>query len=211
MWSGTHKSGQAFAQIRATAGRLRKGELGMSLEFNKIAAAVLTAGVAFMGAGIVAEVLISPTRLSEPAISLGLDPSDAPPTAVAAATPEAPTLAPVEPLLASADVEAGAGAARRACAACHTFVEGGRNGVGPNLWNIVGSNHAQVEGFNYSAANRALADKPWDYEALNAFIAAPARAMPGTRMAFAGLANVQQRADIIAYLRTLSHDPAPLP
>lgn len=212
MWSGTHKSGPAFAQIRAAARRLRKGELGMSLEFNKIAAAVLTAGVAFMGAGIVAEVLISPNRLYEPAISLGATSADAPAaTAVAVATPEAPALAPVGLLLASADVENGATAARRACAACHTFVEGGRNGVGPNLWNIVNSNYARIDGFNYSAANRALADNVWDFEALNAFIAAPARAMPGTRMAFAGLANVQQRADIIAYLRTLSNDPAPLP
>jgi cytochrome c len=184
----------------------------MSLEFNKIAAAVLSAGVVFMGAGILADVLVSPNRLAEPAISLGATPAVAPVVVVAAtAAPAAPVLAPVTPLLVSASVENGAGAARRACAACHTFVEGGRNGIGPNLWNIVNSNHAQVEGFNYSVANRALADKPWDYEALNAFIAAPSRAMPGTRMSFAGLANVQQRADIIVYLRTLSSDPAPLP
>jgi cytochrome c len=68
-----------------------------------------------------------------------------------------------------------------------------------------------VAGFNYSAANRALADKPWDFEALNAFIAAPARAMPGTRMAFAGIANPQQRADIILFLRSQSPSPVPLP
>ncbi len=184
----------------------------MSLEFNKIAAAVLTAGVAFMGAGIVGEVLISPNRLAEPAISLGREQAAAPAaTAAAPAAPAAPSLEPIGPLLASANVETGATAARRACAACHSFNEGGRNGVGPNLWGVVGANHARVEGFNYSGANRALADKPWDYEALNAFIAAPARAMPGTRMAFAGISNTQQRADIIAYLRTLTNNPAPLP
>lgn len=97
------------------------------------------------------------------------------------------------------------------CASCHTFNEGGRAGVGPNLWGIVNKNHAQAQGFNYSAANRALADKPWDYEALNAFINAPGRAMSGTRMAFAGLANTQQRADVIAFLRSLATTPAPLP
>jgi cytochrome c len=182
----------------------------MSLEFNKIAAAVLTAGVAFMGAGIVGEVLIHPKRLAEPAISLGRDQAAAP-AAAAPTAPAAPTLEPIGPLLASANVENGAAAARRACASCHSFNEGGRNGVGPNLWGIVNANHARVDGFNYSAANRALADKPWDYEALNAFIAAPARAMPGTRMAFAGISNTQQRADIIAYLRSLSANPAPLP
>lgn len=183
----------------------------MSLEFNKIAAAVLTAGVAFMGAGIVAEVLIHPKRLAEPAISLGRDPAAVQAAAAPAPTAAAPTVEPIGPLLAEANVDNGAAAARRACAACHSFNEGGRNGVGPNLWGIVGANHARVEGFNYSAANRALADKPWDFEALNQFIAAPARAMPGTRMAFAGIANVQQRADIIVYLRSLSNDPVPLP
>jgi len=183
----------------------------MSLEFNKIAAAVLTAGVAFMGAGIVGEVLVSPNRLYEPAISLGREAAAPAATAAAPAAPAAPALEPIGPLLASANPENGATAARRACASCHSFNEGGRNGVGPNLWGIVGANHARVEGFNYSAANRALSDKPWDFEALNAFIAAPSRAMPGTRMAFAGLANAQQRADIIAYLRTLSNNPVPLP
>jgi cytochrome c len=83
--------------------------------------------------------------------------------------------------------------------------------VGPNLYGIVGKNHAQSAGFNYSAANRALADKPWGYEELNAFINAPARALVGTRMAFAGLANSQQRADVIAYLRSLAASPVPLP
>lgn len=96
------------------------------------------------------------------------------------------------------------------CRACHTPDQGGRNGVGPNLWGIVGAMHAAKEGFNYSSANRALATKPWGYEELNAFIAAPARAMPGTRMSYSGLANVQQRADLIAFLRSISPNaPAP--
>ncbi|MCX8133357.1 MAG: cytochrome c family protein [Roseococcus sp.] len=180
----------------------------MSLEFNKIAASILTAGIAFMGAGIFAEVLIHPKKLSQPAISLGAAPQQA---AAPAAAPAAPALEPIAPLLANASVDNGRQLAQRLCASCHSFNEGGRNAVGPNLWNIVGKRHAQVEGFNYSAANRALADKPWDYEALNAFIAAPARAMPGTRMAFAGVASPQQRADIIMFLRSNSANPAPLP
>ncbi len=184
----------------------------MSLEFNKIAAAVLTAGVAFMGAGIIGEVLMKPKALERPAIALGTTPTDATPReAAVVAPPPAPELAPVAPLLAAANPDTGRTLAQRACAACHSFNEGGRNGVGPNLWGIVGAKHAQVAGFNYSDANRALADKPWDYEALNAFIANPRAAMPGTRMAFAGLANPQQRADLIAFLRTLSNEPVPLP
>jgi cytochrome c len=83
--------------------------------------------------------------------------------------------------------------------------------VGPNLWGVVGGPHAHAPGFNYSAANRALHDKPWDYEALNAFLQKPSTAMPGTRMAFAGISNTQQRADVIAFLRSLDANPKPLP
>ena len=103
------------------------------------------------------------------------------------------------------------GPAQRNCAACHSFNDGGRAGVGPNLYGIVNRNHGQTAGFSYSAGLRALADKPWDYELLNAFIAAPARAITGTRMAYAGLANPAQRADVIVYLRSLATTPAPLP
>lgn len=178
----------------------------MSLEFNKAAAAVLTAGITFMVAGLVGDALVSPPRQYQAAIATG-----APPPAQQAAAPAAPALEPISPLLAAANADNGRQAAQRLCASCHNFAQGGPNGVGPNLWDIVGSPHARVAGFNYSAANRALADKPWDYEALNAFLARPSAAMPGTRMAFAGINNAQQRADIVAWLRTLSPNPKPLP
>ena len=179
----------------------------MSLEANKIFAAALTAGVVFMSAGVVGGLVVHPQRLETAAISIGAAPQAAAPVAA----PAAPTLEPIIPLLAAANADQGRGLAGRHCASCHSFTEGGRNGVGPNLWGIVNKNHAQVAGFTYSAANRALADKPWDFESLNAFIAAPARAMPGTRMAYAGLANTAQRADLIAYLRSLATTPVALP
>ena len=178
----------------------------MSLELNKAFAAVLTAGVAFMVAGVVGDALVSPPRLYQAAIATGSATPAAAPIAAAA-----PALERISPLLVAANVDTGRQVAQRACASCHNFVQGGPNGVGPNLWGIVNAPHARVAGFNYSAANRALADKPWDYEALNAFIVRPSAAMPGTRMAFAGLANVGQRADLIAFLRTLDTTPAPLP
>ena len=178
-----------------------------SLEGNKIVAAVLTAGITFGLAGFAGRLLVSPHVPSEAAIRIG---GEAPAQQAAAAAPAAPTLEPITPLLASANADNGRQIAQRQCAACHSFNEGGRNGVGPNLWGIVGQMHAAKEGFNYSAANRALADKPWGYEELNAFIAGPARAMPGTRMSYSGLANVQQRADLIAFLRSISPNaPAP--
>lgn len=179
----------------------------MSLEVNKAFAAVLTAGIVFMGAGVVGGLVVHPTRLENAAISIGVTPQTAAPVAAAAAA----TLDPISPLLAAANADNGRVLAGRLCASCHSFTEGGRAGVGPNLWGIVNKSHAQMAGFNYSAANRALADKPWDYEALNAFIAAPNRAMVGTRMAYAGLANTAQRADLISYLRSLATAPAALP
>jgi cytochrome c len=176
----------------------------MSLEANKAFAAVLTAGISFMVAGLVGGLVVHPHRLEKPAIETG--------EVVAAAAPAAPAaLDPIGPLLANANVENGRTIASRACAACHTFTEGGRNAVGPNLYGVVGGPHAHREDFNYSPAMKALHDKTWDYEALNAFLNRPAAAIPGTRMAFAGLNQTQQRADVIAYLRSLSATPQPLP
>jgi cytochrome c len=180
---------------------------GMSLEFNKAAAAVLTAGITFMIAGLVGDFLVHPPRLYEPAIATGAPPAQQ----AAASAPAAPALEPIAPLLASANADTGRQLSQRLCASCHNFQQGGPNGVGPNLYGIVGAPHARVAGFNYSQANRALADKPWDYEALNAFLHRPSAAMPGTRMAFAGIGNAQQRADVIAFLRTLDQNPQPLP
>jgi len=188
------------------AGTRVRGDM-QSLEGNKIVAAVLTAGVTLGMAGLVGSLLVAPKFPHEAAIRIGGEEA----ATQAAAAPAAPAaLEPITPLLASANVDNGRQIAQRQCAACHSFNEGGRNGVGPNLWGIVGAMHAAKEGFNYSTANRALADKPWGYEELNAFIAAPARAMPGTRMSYSGLSNVQQRADLIAFLRSISPNaPAP--
>jgi cytochrome c len=178
----------------------------MSLEFNKAAAAVLTAGITFMVAGLVADFLVHAPRLQTAAIATGEAPAAQQAAAPAAAAPE-----PIGPLLASADADAGRQLAQRSCASCHTFDQGGRNGVGPNLWGVVGGPHAHVEGFNYSQAMRGLFDKAWDYEALNAFLQRPSAAVPGTRMAFAGISSAQQRANVIAYLRSLDANPQPLP
>jgi cytochrome c len=178
-----------------------------SMELNKIAAAILTAGILFMVTGIIGEALVHPKRL--PQSVLNIDTGAAP--AAAPAAPAAPTIEPIGPLLANANVENGAAIARRACAACHSFDQGGRHGVGPNLWGIVGADHAHAAGFNYSPAIAGMRGTPWSYEELNKFIANPRAYAPGTRMAYAGLASAQQRADLIAWLRTLATEPKPLP
>ena len=180
-----------------------------NLELNKLFAAPLVAGVVFMGAGILGEVLVHPKRLERSAIQIG-EPSTATASAAPAAA-AAPALEPITALLAAASIDTGRVLAQRNCASCHSFNDGGRNGVGPNLYGVVGRGHAQVAGFAYSTANRALAEKPWDFEALNAFLLSPARAMVGTKMNYAGMASTQQRSEVVAYLRTLAGTPVPLP
>jgi cytochrome c len=176
-----------------------------SLELNKIFAAILTAGVTFGMAGLVGRLIVHPTPLKESAIQIG---EPAPVQAVAAIA--APALEPIAPLLAAANVQAGQQLAQRQCASCHSLNEGGRNGVGPNLYGIIGAKHAHAAGFNYSAAIRAMADKPWTYEDMNAWIANPRGYAPGNKMTYAGMASVQNRADLIAYLRSISPNaPAP--
>jgi len=176
-----------------------------SLEGNKIIAAVLVAGITLGLAGFVGRLLVSPDYPAEVAIRIG---DQAP--AQQAAAPAAPTLDPIAPLLAAANADNGRTIALRSCAACHTLNEGGRQGVGPNLWGIVGASHAHVDGFNYSSVLRGMAGQPWTVEAMNAFIHSPRTYAPGNRMAFAGLANAQQRADLIAFLRSISPSAPPL-
>ncbi len=178
------------------------------METNKIVAAILLAGVIGMSTGFIAELLVAPERLEQNAFRVATTEP-----AAGAAAPAAPTgPAPVAPLLASADPAAGQTAAR-ACAACHTFEQGGANRVGPNLWNVVGGPKAHIEGFNYSQALRAAAEAGgvWNYEELNQFLAGPRAYLPGTTMTYAGLRNEQDRANLIVYMRSLSDNPPPLP
>lgn len=106
----------------------------------------------------------------------------------------------VVPALA-ADAEAGGRVFRSQCGACHT-VEAGKNRVGPSLFGIVGRKSGEVEGFKYSAANKA-ANMTWDAETLDKYLIAPREVIKGTTMAFVGVKNPTQRADLIAYLETL--------
>ena len=88
------------------------------------------------------------------------------------------------------------------CKACHQAVEG-KNGVGPSLWGIVGRTSGQIPGFSYSAANKN-SGVVWKEETMFEYLEAPQKFMPGTKMAFAGLKKPQDRANVIAYLKTKS-------
>ncbi len=176
-----------------------------SLELNKACAAVLVAGIAFMGASLIGDALVSPHKLAKTAYQVEL-PEAAKPGGEAAA-PEPP----VALLLASADPARGeAGVKAQGCVACHSFNEGGKAGVGPNLYGVVGQAHGRMAGYAYSAALKGKAGA-WTYEALNEWLKKPSAYAPGTKMSYAGLADPKKRADIIDYLHTLAAKPEPLP
>lgn len=122
---------------------------------------------------------------------------------------EAPAATPLPVLLASADPDKGKLIAKQ-CAACHTFDKGGKNAVGPNMWGIVGREPGSHEGFAYSNVVKEKGGT-WTYEDIDQMMAGPMKYLKGTKMAFAGLKNAKDRADVLAYLRTLSDSPVPLP
>ena len=174
-------------------------------ELNKILAAVLLAGVIGMTTGFVAELMITPETLEQNAYVVEGG-------AVEIPTEEEEALPPIAPLLASADPAAGEARART-CIACHSFDQGGANGVGPNLWGILERPIAGVDGFRYSAALQDHAGEApvWSYEELNGFLYRPRDWVRGTSMSYAGVRGEDERANIIAYLRTLAEDPVALP
>lgn len=112
-------------------------------------------------------------------------------------------------LLANANLSAGERITRR-CLSCHTFESGGGNGMGPNLWNVVGSDIAAVAGFGYSNALEGL-EGNWTFEALDGFLESPRGYASGTIMSFAGLRNLDDRINLIAYMRSMSDNPVALP
>jgi cytochrome c len=179
-----------------------------SLEFNKISAAVLLTGIVILGVSFLGEGLVEPIVPAKDSLVVAIA---APEPAKGAAPDAAPAaIPPVSPLLAKASATDGEGIAKK-CATCHTFVKDGPNKVGPNLWGVIGRNRASHPGFDYSDALKQLAGTPWTYEEVNKFITNPKAYASGTKMSFAGLPKPEDRANVIAYLRTLSDQPQPLP
>jgi cytochrome c len=122
---------------------------------------------------------------------------------------KAPALEDIAPLLALADVQHGGKVAQR-CHGCHSIDRQAKLKSGPPLWDIVGRTKASYPGFKYSDALKATAGQ-WSYADLNEYIAHPAWTVPGIAMKAEGIHKPQDRADLIAFLRSLSDHPAPLP
>ena len=96
------------------------------------------------------------------------------------------------------------------CAACHSIAKGGKNNIGPALYNVVGRKVGAVSDYKYSKALSGY-DKEWTFEELNGYLIKPAKWIKGTKMAFAGLRKEKDRASVIKYLNQNSDNPIPLP
>jgi cytochrome c len=176
-----------------------------SFELNKILGAILGTCLILLVTSFTAGAIFAPNKPQKPGFEIAVkEEAAAGGEKAAAVAPE-----PIEKLLQTASVQKGEAAAKK-CAACHTFAKGDKNGVGPNLYGIIGDHKGEGRGFNFSAAMKAKGGA-WSIDDLNQFIASPKGYVPGTAMGFAGITKDSERADVIAYLNTLSDHPAPLP
>jgi cytochrome c len=176
-----------------------------SFELNKILGALLGTCLVLVALHIASGAIFSPATPAKAGYEIAVKEEQP----GGGAAPAAAAEVPIESLLASASVDRGAQVSKQ-CQACHNFQEGAGAKVGPDLYGIVGRAVASVPGFNYSAPLKAKGGT-WTIDELNKWLTKPSADVPGTAMTFAGLSNEKQRADVIAYLNTLSASPQPLP
>ncbi|MEQ1612593.1 MAG: cytochrome c family protein [Hyphomicrobiaceae bacterium] len=179
-----------------------------SFEINKIAGAVLSALLLVFGSSVLIDMWHGSHQSKLTGFTLPA-PAAGGATAGAPAAESAFTVPKIAELMTKASVEGGAAAFKK-CATCHTPDKGGKNGTGPNLYGVVGRKVGATDGFAYSGAMKGKGGE-WTWDSLIAYLNAPAAAIPGNKMAFAGVKDAGELADILVYMRSLSDSPAALP
>jgi len=178
------------------------------LEVNKILASII---VAFLVVIIISHlgdfiVDIDNNTLKETAYKIEVEE-----TAIASKESDTKTesIESISMLLANASIDKGEKIFKK-CSSCHNYEKGSANKVGPNLWNIINKPKATVEGFAYSKELAEFGGK-WGFEELAEFLYKPKQYIKGTKMNFSGLKKVQDRADLVLFLREQADNPATLP
>jgi cytochrome c len=174
-----------------------------SFEMNKILGAILGTALVVVALNIASGAIFAPEKPAKPGFTIAV------PKAKGTEEQKAPEKeTPLPQLLANADVKRGEQASAP-CQACHSFDKGGATKIGPNLYGIVGRMRASMQ-FDYSSGMKSMGGT-WTLEDLNKFITDPMHFVPGTKMTFAGIPQAGRRADVLAYLNSLSDNPKPLP
>jgi len=180
-----------------------------SFEWTKIIGGVLGTVLFIDGVHIASQMIYETPPPAKPGYVVAGVPAQAETGNAPAPAPAAEATPNFATAIQTADAMAGAGIAER-CGACHDWMKGGPNKIGPNLYGVVGRPKASHPGFDYSAAIKMKGGN-WAYADLFNFLRQPAVFAPGTKMSFAGLPRPQDRLNVIAFLRMQADSPAPLP
>tara|TARA_B100002052_G_C15867967_1_gene593237 strand:- start:190 stop:732 length:543 start_codon:yes stop_codon:yes gene_type:complete len=178
-----------------------------SFEINKIVAAILMVALLIIGIGKLSDIIFYVEKPVTPAYSVDME------QAVATNTKSSSEMAEEKidmvALMSMGDLAIGEKVFKK-CAACHSIVKGGKNNIGPALYNVVGRKVGAISDYKYSKALTEYG-KEWTFEELNGYLIKPAKWIKGTKMAFAGLRKEKDRASVILYLNQNSDNPLPLP
>ena len=177
-----------------------------SFEINKIIAAVLMVALLVIGIGKLSDIIFYVKKPEKPGYVVEIEQE-----AITTTTSEtvAEEKVNISALMALGTVAEGEKIFKK-CAACHSINKGGKNNIGPALYNVVGRKIGGMDNYKYSKALAAYG-KEWNFEELNGFLIKPAKWIKGTKMAYAGLRKEKDRASVIKYLNQNSDNPKPLP
>ena len=178
-----------------------------SFEINKIVAAVLMVALLVIGIGKLSNMIFHVERPKTPGYVVEVE--EAVLTSAETESIKTEDKIDIAALMAMGDLATGEKVFKK-CAACHSIIKGGKNNIGPALYNVVGRKIGDVSDYKYS---KALSEygKEWTFEELNGYLIRPAKWIKGTKMAFAGLKKEKDRASVILYLNQNSDNPLPLP
>ena len=177
-----------------------------SFEINKIVAAVLMVALLIIGIGKLSNIIFHVEKPKTPGYAIEVEQV----TTVSSTSKKAvEEKVDIAALMVMGDITLGEKVFKK-CAACHSIVKGGKNNIGPALYNVVGRKTGAVADYKYSKALASF-DKEWTLEELNGYLIKPAKWVKGTKMAFAGLRKEKDRASVIKYLNQNSDNPITLP
>ena len=177
-----------------------------SFELNKIVAAILMVALLIIGIGKFSDIIFHVEKPKKPGYAVEVDQAttESPSTKTTAAAE-----VDITALMAMGDIALGEKVFKK-CAACHSIIKGGKNNIGPALYNVVGRKTGAAADYKYSKALASF-DKEWTFEELNGYLIKPAKWIKGTKMAFAGLRKEKDRASVILFMNSKSSTPKPLP